>query len=96
MADSFKVVYLKSVREKTSESYLQSREKGLQEQFVKAAATIDKELRNDPRGFGDPCFSLADMELGYFRSGHSSLARLLRSASNRPVVFVNKLEVLTE
>jgi hypothetical protein len=94
MADLFKVVYLKSVREKTQASYRRFRRKGLQRSFVTAAATIDKELRSDPRGFGDPCYSIPDLELDIFVRAVHPLLVYYGVHQTEPVVFVNFLETL--
>jgi hypothetical protein len=93
---AFKVIYLKSVREKVQEGYLRFREKGLDEVFAKAAATIDKELRRDPRDFGDPCFTLTDLELDVFVRAVRPLLVYYGVHQNEPVVFVNQLEVFED
>jgi hypothetical protein len=94
MTGPFKVIYLKSVKDKTQEAYRRYRDEGLAEPFTYAAATIDSGLRNDPRTFGDPCYSSPQLQLDIFVRAVFPLVVHYGVHQVRAIVFVHHLHVL--
>jgi hypothetical protein len=66
MAHFFHVVYPKRVLDAFQELYQKAEIADMVEALVKAAKTIDHQLRINPRDFGDPCYSLPHMHIDLF------------------------------
>jgi hypothetical protein len=94
VADSFKVIYLKSVKDATQTGFLRYRNRGLEGKFIQAAQTIDSQLRLNPRQFGDPCFSYADLKLDVFVRAVQPLVVYYGVHQVEQVVMVHRLLVL--
>lgn len=94
MADSFKVVYLKSVKDKTKEWYLRYLAAGREQLFETAAEIIDRALREDPRGFGDPCYSYPALQLQVYMRAVQPLIVYYGVHTTDPIVFVHAITAL--
>lgn len=96
MPDAFHVVYLKSVKDKTKTEFLRFRALGLEHSFTVAAEKIDHQLRNNPRDFGDPCFSMRNSPFEVFVRAVRPLLVYYAVHHTDPIVIVSRLEIIEE
>lgn len=66
MDHPFDVVYLQIALHQFRELFHRAKMAGLAQQVLDAGKDIDKQLRDDPIGFGDPAFPLHHLKLQVF------------------------------
>ena len=93
MPDEFKVVYPKNVQISVSEIYNRGRKVGMETEVINAARLIDEQLRSQPREFGDPSGTLANMQLDTFSRAVTPLMVYFSVHQTKRIVFVSKIIV---
>lgn len=94
MADEFKVVYFKIVKEKTQQAYRRFRQRGREESFFEGCGDYRPGVVHGPARLGDPWFTYHELKLDVFVRAVKPLVVYYGVHQTEPVVFVHSLYVL--
>ncbi|MCI0378935.1 MAG: hypothetical protein L0215_15110 [Gemmataceae bacterium] len=85
----FEVVYFQSALDEFRELYHRAKVAGVEQQVLEAGKEIDKQLRLDPIGFGDPVYPLRGLNLQVFGRAISPVFVHYAIHESECVVFVS-------
>ncbi len=96
MASSYRVVYPEVIRTETRTFLDKAIQKGRGEEALSALETIDQQLRIDPFRFGDPWFSLSQMNVQVMTRIYGPWRVVYGVHRAKPVVFIRSISPFPE
>ncbi len=89
----FQVLYSESIRRKLVDLARKAHQAGYGPQFQKALQTLDDNLRRDPRGCGDPYFTLPEMRMDIFAAVQPPLIFRYGVHQEKNLVWVRSVDL---